>query len=145
MKRKKHLRNKGETKERRNRMKVKLRKLYEAKIVLDRIFNEKMDAKLAYRLNKISKKVNTELNELEKQRIVLVKKYADEQTEEQKKKNIPARVILRLEEFIHEFDELLDSPEEIEVQKIPFVLIESIKLSANDLETLEDFIEENQV
>lgn len=123
-------------------MKISCQKLYDARQILTRIFSEPLEFKLAYRLKRISSKINSRLKELEDKRIELVKKYADEQTPEMKAKNIPPRVSLRMEEFIHAFEETLEKEEEFEFQQIPFELIKGLRMSANELELLEGFIED---
>jgi len=123
-------------------MKIKLRQLFEAREVFNRIFNEPLEVKLSYRISKISKKINSELKDIEMQRVSLIQKYADEQTKEEKEKKAPQRVTKRLDELVKEFEGFLNTEEEIDIQLIPFELLEHIKLSANDLNVIEIFIKE---
>lgn len=127
-------------------MKIKLRDLFDAQKVLEKVFNEPMDIKLSYRLAKISKKITSELKDIDEQRIALIKKYADEPTEEEKKINAPQKVTTKIEEFIKEFNALLDSEGDIDIQLIPFnlLLLANIKLSSDELNVIESFIEEDK-
>ncbi|MBM3210603.1 hypothetical protein FJZ33_00165 [Candidatus Poribacteria bacterium] len=127
-------------------MKIKLRDLFGARDIFKKIFNEPMNVKLSYRLSKISNKINSELMAIEKQRIALVEKYADFQTEEEKKKRAPKEVKEKLEDFIKEFDTLLETEEEIDIQPIPSDLLfaSDIKLSSNELDIIKNFIQEEK-
>ena len=119
-------------------MKIKLGKLQEAKGVFDKIFNEPMDIKLSYRLSKIANKINSELADIDKERIKLVEKYADP-VEEGK----PKQVKEKMQEFIKDFTSLLDTEEELDIQLIPLDLLlnSGIKISSNDMAEIADFIE----
>jgi len=119
-------------------MKIKLGKLQEAKGIFDKIFNEPMDIKLSYRLGKIARKINSELADIDKERIKLVEKYADP-VEEGKPKQVKTNV----REFIKDFTALLDTEEELDIQLIPLDLLlnSGIKISSNDMATIADFIE----
>jgi uncharacterized protein (UPF0248 family) len=123
-------------------MRIKLRQLFEAREVFNKIFNEPLEVKLSYRISKISKKINSELKDIEMQRISLIQKYADEQTKEEKEKRTPQKVTKKLHELIKEFEAFLDTEEEIDIQPIPFELLTSLKLSANDLNEVAIFIKE---
>jgi len=127
-------------------MKVKLRDLFAAKDVFAKVFNEPIDIKLAYRFGKISKKINSEIEDIDKQRISLIGKYADEQTEDDIKKGKPKQVKEKLDKFMEEFNALLDVEENIDIQLIPFGLLLSsgIKLSTNELNAISQFIEEDK-
>ena len=50
----------------------------------------------------------------------------------------------RMEEFVKEFTAFLDTETDIDIQPIPFSLLQNIKLSANDLNVIEKFIEEDK-
>jgi len=125
------------------RMKIQLKELFQAKDVLQKIFNEPMEIKLSYRLSKISRKVESELKEINEQRLKLIDKYADEQKPEDVGKK-PKQVSKRMEEFVSEFTAFLDTETDIDIQPIPFTLLQNIKLSANDLNVIEKFIEEDK-
>ena len=125
------------------RMKIQLKELFQAKDVLQKIFNEPMEIKLSYRLSKISRKVESELKEINEQRLKLIDKYADEQKPEDVGKK-PKQVSKRMEEFVSEFTAFLDTETDIDIQPIPFSLLQNIKLSANDLIAIEKFIEEDK-
>ena len=124
-------------------MKIQLKELFQAKDVLQKIFDEPMEIKLSYRLSKISRKVESELKEINEQRLKLIDKYADEQKPEDVGKK-PKQVSKRMEEFVSEFIAFLDTETDIYIQPIPFSLLQNIKLSANDLNVIEKFIEEDK-
>ncbi len=119
-------------------MKIKLGKLENAKDIFKKIFDEALEVKLSYRLGKIAKKINSELEDINKQRLVLVEKYADP-VEAGKPKQVKTKV----EEFIKEYTTLLDTEEELDIQLIPLDLLlnSGIKISSNDMAEIADFIE----
>ena len=49
-----------------------------------------------------------------------------------------------MEEFVKEFTAFLDTETDIDIQPIPFSLLQNIKLSATDLNVIEKFIEEDK-
>lgn len=126
-------------------MKIKLSELYFARETLKKLFSEAVSVKLAYRLSRISKKVNAEMKLVEEQRNELVKKYADEQSEEDKKKNVPISVSpSKFDEFRKEFDELLDEEIDIDTYPVELDLLSEFKLSANDMSAIEKFVTETK-
>ena len=60
-------------------MVVKLKDLNLAKDVLTRLLNNPLEAKLSYRINKNTTKINNELQTIEKERMKLVEKYATQE------------------------------------------------------------------
>lgn len=94
-------------------------------------------AKLSYKLGKIMAKIHSVLVMVEKQRIELVKKYGD-LTPDKKNYNVPAD---KMEKFNVEFDRYINSLEPVEIDVIPFELLEGLRVSAADMMMLEDIID----
>ena len=69
---------------------------------LRKLVTEPLPAKIAYRIKRIMDAVTSESARVEKVRVELITKYADEQTPEQKEKNEPVRVTKKLKEFQEE-------------------------------------------
>lgn len=120
-------------------MKVKLQALFIAKPVFDKIFNTEVEAKTAYWLGKISSKLESHIKDIEAERLKLVEKYADDQTKEQKEKNVKS-VGKKMKEFADDFGKFLEQEKELDIQPISFDLLSSVKLSANDFKSIEVFV-----
>ncbi len=117
---------------------IKLSELRNISVSLQKILSQDMPVKQAYRMSKLAKSADTEMKEIETQRLVLVKKYG----EKDEKGNINVRE--KMQEFMDEFNELLN--EEIEISFIPLNLMDigmqEVKLSPIDIANLEIFLDE---
>lgn len=118
---------------------IKLSELRDISASLSKILSQDMPVKQAYRMSKLAKSANVEMKEMEEQRLILVRKYG----EKDEKGNLNVRE--KMEEFVGEFNELLN--EEIEISFIPIDLndIKDIKLSPMDIANLEIFLDEKSV
>ncbi len=122
-------------------MKIKLKDLREKGEALQKVLGTPLDVKLAYRIRKISGKIMNELTNVEKERIILIKKYGEK--EEKTKSYVVSKD--KTDAFASEFDKLLDVEVDIGGEKIPFECLEGIKLSGFEMAVLEDLIEEPKV
>jgi len=122
-------------------MKVTLSKIVNSALGLRKLVNEPLPAKISYRIKRIMDAVTSESVRVEKVRVELITKYADEQTDEEKAKNESIRVTKKLKEFQAEFGPLLDEEVELNCERLPFKDIENIKLTVQDLVTLETWFE----
>jgi len=95
--------------------------------------------KLSYRLKKISDKLRSAFNQLDKERIELVKKYG---VEDKVKKSISVSPE-RMPDFKKEWDKKLDALITIDFEPIPMDLLVSANLKINliELTSIEKFIE----
>ncbi len=94
-------------------MKFRLGQIQDMKEPLGRLTNEQLPLKLAFRLNKLVRNMDTNLTEIEEARVGLVKKLGVENAEggiEIPKDKIP--------QFQNEFVELMN--EEVEIDFTPF-------------------------
>lgn len=126
-------------------MKIKLKKLWNAGPAFLKIFNSQYeDIKTTYRLSKIAKKINPELEEIEKTRIKLFKKYLVENENGQiklgnKKYNFKSKD--SEDKFVNEFNELLEDEIEIETIEIQLEHITEAKLKPNEINMLNEVVE----
>lgn len=122
-------------------MKIQLKKLWVANPTLHKIFNtEYSDIKTSYWLSKISKKLNPEIEMIEKSRMDILKKYS----KEDKNGKIPLegkRVNITNEQaFVNDFNELLET--EIDIEKIDIRLetLNEAKLKPYELNVISEII-----
>jgi len=122
-------------------MKVTLLTIHRAFGVFKKIVNEPVEAKSAYWICKMREKLQKEYNLIEETRQKLIKKYADEPTEEQKK--VGQLVVSKEKQgvFFKEFDEFLNTKVSLDIPKLKFDYIKDIKLSAAELSLLESFVD----
>ena len=118
--------------------KITLADVKTAEQALNNIMRTQMEFKLAYRLQRIAKKIGTEIDKIEEFRLGLVNKYGvlDEKT---KIYNVP---VDKQKDFTKEFLDFLTSESELEIQLIPYDMLEKsgIRVSPADLVALEKFI-----
>ena len=126
-------------------MKIQLRELKAADQALTKVFNMPFsNAKLAYSVMKISKKVLGELTDMEEVRVSLIKKYG-----ELDKAGNPLLEGNRFKmkdqkAFEAEWNELLDKEIDLDVWMLPFETIQSAGLSIAELSTIDKFIDEEK-
>lgn len=118
-------------------MKIKLAELQQVQQIFNKILNTPLDFKLSYRLGKITKKLVDEFKVIEDERMKLITKFGIKD-EKKGSTSVPED---KLEEFLKEFNAILDTEIDLEVALIPVDLIEGIKLSANEVSALEKFVE----
>ena len=123
-------------------MKVQLSHIINSTSGLRKLVNEPLPAKVAYRIKRIMDAVTSESARVESVRVALITKYADEQTPEQKEKKEPIRVTVKLKDFQDEFGPLLDEEIELNIdKKLDFKNIENVKLTVQDLVSLEPWFD----
>ena len=126
-------------------MKIQLKQIWIARGVFAKLFNaEFSDIKLSYALSKIAKKINSEIEEIERARISLIKKYA-EKDEKGNPKIEGGQFVLKdfvlkdQEKFIKEFEKFLETEIELDVWQIPWEAMEEVKLSPNEFLAVSEF------
>jgi len=125
-------------------MKIKLVELIEANKILTTIFNNPLEFKLSYRLVKLNRKINEEIIDYEKARNDLVIKKYGVKVEKGPGYTVPKE---RIEEFAAELDPILDKEIELNIDLIPFELLEqsNIPIASNDILKIEKFIAEKKI
>lgn len=109
---------------------------------LQTVMQERVELKLSYRMSKILRIINPELKKIEDKRNGLVEIYADTQTEEEIKDHKPKNVTVKVKEFMDEFNLFLGQEIELDIQKIPFELLDkNLKLSGEEFHAISDFVE----
>lgn len=127
---------------------ITLKEIKAAEQALTSILMTKVDFKLAYRIEKISKKLVAQIEKIEDQRLKLVDKYGEPEKDKDGKETGRTQVPpAKHKAFNDEFSAWLDQPADLDVQKIPYELLETsqIKLSSADVMALEKFITEPKV
>ena len=121
-------------------MKLTLKDIKDAESALTRILMSPIEFKLAYRLNKITKKFITEIKRIEEKRVELVETKYGVKKEGTTGFSVPSE---KMDDFVKEFTEYLEQESDINIQPIPYEIIDKsgIKISMNDMTTLEKFIE----
>lgn len=118
-------------------MRITLGKLVAATPSIEKIIKEDLPAKTAYRLSRLLKAAQTELESHEKQRIALVKKFGTEE-----KAGDWAVQEDKLKEFGEEFSALQAEEVELWYDPVTLDMLLDAKLSAVDMMLLEPFIVE---
>jgi hypothetical protein len=125
---------------------MKLKEISEAREILSKLLTNPIEAKLAYRLNKITNKILSELKTIEKDRIELVEKYVvqDPDTtvdgkEIKGQRRIPED---KISDFMTEFDAYLENECNLEIEKIPYDILNTLKVTPVEMSILANFIEE---
>lgn len=118
-------------------MKITIGQLLNSVPGLKKLVDKPLPAKTAYRLKRIMDAVTSEASHIEKIRVDMIMKYADEQTEEEKKAQAPIKVTTKLNEFQTAFLPLLEEEIEVNAYKLEFNDIEKLDLTVNDLSSIE--------
>lgn len=118
-------------------IRVSLKQIFEAEKTLRRILTTPVEAKVAYRMNKVADALLRKFREIEKQRIALVDIYGAD--DGKGGVNVPAE---KIKEFTAAFEKVLEKEIDMEVQPIPFSCITKISLSGADLVYIQPFIDE---
>ena len=115
-------------------MKLKLHQIYRAKPVFDKLANQDMPAKIAYRLSRTAKILGEQFQEIEQQRMRLVKKYGEETNGQLKVKDENTNA------FGQELLALLEEDTEVDLQTFSLdTLPEETKLTPNEVNII-DFL-----
>jgi hypothetical protein len=114
-----------------------LKQIKDGQATLLKILSNPMDVKLAYRMQKIAGQLETEILSIEKARIELVKKHGqlDEKTGNY---SVPPN---KMDALQKDYDGLMDVKVETNIQKIPFVCLEGLKLSPLEINSISVFLE----
>ena len=120
-------------------MKITLEKLFNIQQSLGKLLTQDLPVSVSFKLSRLAKKVKTEMDLLEENRVKLVKKYGG------KEKNENGEEVVRVSKknmtkFSEELKTLLDVQVEIEVETVSISELGDLKLSALDLANLDDFI-----
>ena len=118
-------------------MELTIGELRNARIALLKIATTDQPFKLAYRLRKIAKVVDKEVQEIEEVRLEKVKKYGKARADGQLEVTGE-----NLETFHKEMKEINETQTTLDVQPIPLELLEGVRLSPLEVMRLEKFIEE---
>ncbi len=112
-------------------MKVKLGQIYNSVGVLAKLLDTEIPVSLSYKLMKLINNLNTELKQVEEQRIKLVKKYSSSDKESVVSDESK-------DEFLKEFSVLLEEEVDIAWESVNLQNYgDSIKMSINDLTKVE--------
>ena len=128
-------------------MKIQLRELRQAMPALNKILTTPFEnAKLAYSIMKTSKKVLSELEDIEKMRLELIKKYGELDERGQPVLDGSQFKLRDPKGFEKEWDNLMETEIDLDVWMIPFEAIENVQppLSIAELSTIDKFINEEQ-
>lgn len=123
-----------------SKMKTTYKQIRNAEEAMGKILALPMDAKLSYRLTKITKRLLAESKHIEESRIELVEKFGVATVDG--RINVPPA---KNKEFQKAFSDFLESDVELDnIQPIPFSMVvgQKIPLSAIDLVNLEGFVTE---
>lgn len=116
---------------------MKLITLIESKDALEKLFNTDLPVRIAYKLGKIIKLLNTELKEFDEFRDKLLHKYGEDQGE--------GKFLISAENaplFNEDIKALLESEVTLQFSRIYLEELGDIKLSSKDLMALEYLIVE---
>ena len=120
-------------------MKVKLIDISNAKEILTKIANTELPAKTSYMFLKLIQKLNEEFTDIETCRTNLIKKYG-EQDEQENIRVIPETE--NFEKFMYEYNEFMDTEVEINMHKIELNLDNvNISIKPIELANIEKFVD----
>ena len=121
-------------------MKIKIEDLLVRRAALDKVLVKDLPFKLSYRLTRIASKFMTEMKIIEKTRVDMIKSIGKEQENGSFKLEEPKQQ----KRFKEEWEDFTQQEIELDIQKIPFELLEEgkVELSAYDMANLELFLTE---
>ena len=124
-------------------MKIKLLDLWSARFAFIKIFNFQFDdAKLSYILSRIAKKINSEIEDIDIQRMNIAQKHAEKDEKGQPKVKDAQFIIADLNKFNEEFADFLKTEVELDIWQIPFSAIKIVKPTPNEMILLELFVKD---
>ena len=119
-------------------MKLKLGEITMMQQGLMVLVNQELPIKLSYKLSKILKKIDMEVQEIENTRVELVKKYG---TSDEASGNIKVEEGENQEKFMSEYADLLNVETDINIDPISIdELPDSIKITPQQLAYIDKFI-----
>lgn len=113
-------------------MKIKLKKIYECGTALNSIGQLDFEVKTAYWIGRNADILFREIQQIEKQRIALVKKYGIE--DEKKRVKVPEE---KVEDFKKELDSLLDTEIKVDIKPISISSLGDRTMKPADLVALD--------
>ena len=119
-------------------MKFKLNEIFALTRSLPKLTEKELPIRTSYRLLKFLKQCSEEMETLEKARVKLVEKYAEETEDKSNMKVSEANTA----KFQEEFNALLSEEVEIDFTPIKISDLGDIKVSTNDLLPLQRILEE---
>lgn len=119
-------------------MKISLGQIKLSEQALVRLSNEALPIQIAFQVSRLIRQLGPELQNLENQRLKLVHKYGQTDTDSGQTTVPPENI----PQFTEEMTPLLDTLIQIDFEKIPLSKFpEEVKLSSTDLLALEAFLE----
>jgi hypothetical protein len=117
-------------------MEIRLAEIKKIETSLSKLATKDIKINIAYKIGKLLKVLNQELKNLEESRINLVKKYGkkDEGGEDIR---VPVE---RTEEFMLEFNGLMQEKVSVDFEPIPYQEFGDISLSVTDILSLDGYI-----
>jgi hypothetical protein len=122
-------------------MKIKLAEIKMIEGSLKKVVDKDLPIQLAYRFGKFLKSLNIELQNIEEQRIKLIKKYAVQPQQGQEIKVADGKE----PDFYNEFNQLLQQEVNIDFDPIPLAAFGDISLSAIDIYHLDKIIFDEKI
>jgi hypothetical protein len=117
-------------------MEIRLAEIKKIEGSLNKLVTKDIKIKLAYKIGKLLKVLNEELKSLENARINLVKKYGKKE-EGSEDVRVP---IEKTEEFMLEFNGLMQEKITVDFEPIPYQEFGDISLSVTDILSLDGYI-----
>jgi len=117
-------------------MKIKLSEILNSKDSIGKLLERELPIRISFRLTKLIKELDPELQIIEKHRIKLVEKYG-KKNEENGNTEVSGDSVA---DFSKEFNTLLEEELDIDYEPIPISSLENISLSPFDVLRLEKFI-----
>ena len=121
-------------------MQITLKQVFFGQPVIQKLANQAMPIKVAFRMNKLLKKIADEYENIEQQRTVLIKKYGKETDDnkiEVNKENV--------EQFTAEFVELLEEETDLDIEPVNASLLpDSISLTPQEMAAIEFIFSEEK-
>ena len=117
---------------------IKLKVIDITNLIAHPIFNEKLNAKGAFLLSKLGKELDSQFKTFMETRDKLFESL-NVTIGENKQLIVPTE---HQEEFTRQFNELLNTEIELNVNKLPLSLLDKVQLSAIDIISMESIIDE---
>jgi hypothetical protein len=118
-------------------IKITLGELKRAEVSLTKLMTADMPFKTSYRLRKLARKISEELMHIDKERDELIRKYGEKAANGQ----IVVPKGEKTQEFMSEYNMMLQTEATFDFAPIPLALIEHLSLSPDDLLNIEAFLE----
>lgn len=112
---------------------VTMSTVFSSRPAFQQLVKQSFSAKVAYRLSKIVRKVDQELQDFEKARVALVEKYARDVDEDGNKTVPPENISM----FVKEVEELLNLEVDLDIPLIPLSWLEDVQLTTEQMILIE--------